>query len=545
VEIGDGDLVRLARAGDAAAFRLLVERHRMMALARAAWLCTHHDDVDDIVQESFLQAFVALDRLRDPDRFGAWLAGIVRNVHRAATRRPPVMLLAEWPEDLHPASADGLPSADDLDRAEALRAAVADLPDAQRRAVELYYYADLPAAQIAGSPAAAKTRLHKARRRLREHIAAHRPDLIPVTVRRRPMTTVRIAHAEPHLDTRLDGSIAIRHILVVLADDQRHRAMGLWLRTREGMQLWHVLDRPARAGEAPEPSGPQPQPEVPGREFTAEDLAVSLLGAAGGAVTGVDLEELGPNVLAARIGVASPAGTKQVTAPPGSALALAATLDAPVRVADALMDRLAVPVAGDDLLGPFVRRAPARPGGSCYGPRNLAFADGLDGWIVGGSSRAEVTGSHWDDYAVATTDGTATLSAAVPEPFGDVFLGQEFLADDYRGATLTLRAEVRGENVANHAELSLGIVTKAEDPGGDRKAPAADGHAAPAFRPAAARRTRRAMQRHGQTITGSQDWTCYEVTAQIPGDAEHLGFELSLIGPGRVALRHVELTRTG
>jgi DNA-directed RNA polymerase specialized sigma24 family protein len=63
------------------------------------------------------------------------------------------MLLAEWPEGLHPVSAHGLPSADDLDRAEALRAAVAGLPDGQRRAVELYYYADLPAGQIARSPA--------------------------------------------------------------------------------------------------------------------------------------------------------------------------------------------------------------------------------------------------------------------------------------------------------------------------------------------------------------------------------------------------------
>ena len=79
----------------------------------------------------------------------------------------------------------GLPSADDLDRAEALRAAVADLPDGQRRAVELYYYAGLPAGQIAGSPGAAKASLHKARRRLRAHITAHRPDLIPVTSRDR------------------------------------------------------------------------------------------------------------------------------------------------------------------------------------------------------------------------------------------------------------------------------------------------------------------------------------------------------------------------
>ena len=66
-------------------------------------------EAEDIVQEAFLQAFAGLGRLRDPDRFGAWLAGIVRNISRAAARQTRLMLLADWPEDLHPASARGLP----------------------------------------------------------------------------------------------------------------------------------------------------------------------------------------------------------------------------------------------------------------------------------------------------------------------------------------------------------------------------------------------------------------------------------------------------
>jgi hypothetical protein len=59
-------------------------------------------------------------------------------------------------------------------------------------------------------------------------------------------------------------------------------------------------------------------------------------------VTGVDIDELGPGVLAAQVGGTSPAGTQHVTADPGSALALAAALEVHVRVADTMMDRLAV-----------------------------------------------------------------------------------------------------------------------------------------------------------------------------------------------------------
>ncbi|HEY4850739.1 MAG TPA: bifunctional nuclease domain-containing protein, partial [Streptosporangiaceae bacterium] len=336
MDVSDGDLVGLARDGDAAAFRLLVERYRPLARARAARLCSRSDDVDDIVQESFLQAFVALDRLRDPDRFGAWLSGIVVNVHRAMARRTPPTLLADWPEQLHPHSADGLPSADDLDRSEVLRQAVAELPAGQRRAVAMFYYADLPAGQISDSPGAAKSSLHKARRRLRDYITAHRPDLIPAASRRNIMTPVRIAHAEARPGIMGDNDfIYVDHVLVVLADDVSGRALPIWLRAFDGQSVRVLLDRPAGY------TGPAVVPE---------ELTDRLLRAAGVTVTAVDIDELGPEVAAARIELGTPTGTRHVTARLSDGLALAAAAGAPVRVADPVMDRLAVPVGGDDLL---------------------------------------------------------------------------------------------------------------------------------------------------------------------------------------------------
>jgi RNA polymerase sigma-70 factor (ECF subfamily) len=149
-----------------------------MARARAARLCPQPDDADDAVQDAFLQALLALDRLRDPDRFAGWLGGIVANVCRAQRRRAPLTLLGDWPENLHPASDGSLRSAEDLDRADVLSRAVAGLPPGQRHAVTLFYYADQPAGQVAATPGAAKASLHKARRRLREYITAHRPDLV-------------------------------------------------------------------------------------------------------------------------------------------------------------------------------------------------------------------------------------------------------------------------------------------------------------------------------------------------------------------------------
>src|SRR5216683_2453686 len=146
MDITDGDLVALARDGDPAAFRLLVEGHLPMARARAARLCPQPDDADDAVQDAFLQAFIALDRLRDPGRFAGWLGGIVANVCRAQRRRAPLTLVGDWAED--------------LDRADALGRAVVGLPPGQRQAVTLFYYADQPAGQIASTPGAARASLH-------------------------------------------------------------------------------------------------------------------------------------------------------------------------------------------------------------------------------------------------------------------------------------------------------------------------------------------------------------------------------------------------
>jgi RNA polymerase sigma-70 factor, ECF subfamily len=247
VELPDGELARLAQAGEPAAFRLLVERHLPMARARAARLYPDPNDVDDVVQESFLQAFLGLHRLRDPERFAGWLGGIVVNVCRAARRRAPLTFLADWPEQVHPVSADGVPSADDLDRAQALRRAVAELPAGQRQAVTLYYYADLPVDQIGDSAGAAKASLHKARRRLREHITAHCPDLIPAAPRRTVMTAVRIAHVHPRPGDLGDGRFAVSEFLIVLADDAGHRAVPLWLSASDGASLWRLSPN---AGEA-------------------------------------------------------------------------------------------------------------------------------------------------------------------------------------------------------------------------------------------------------------------------------------------------------
>ncbi|CAN5642814.1 hypothetical protein BH23CHL7_BH23CHL7_01110 [soil metagenome] len=83
----ESSLVERARAGDADAFDRLV-RERIDAVYRTALaIMGNPADARDATQEAFIAAWRALPRLRDTDRFDAWLGRICVNACRMAKRR--------------------------------------------------------------------------------------------------------------------------------------------------------------------------------------------------------------------------------------------------------------------------------------------------------------------------------------------------------------------------------------------------------------------------------------------------------------------------
>ena len=78
--LSDTELARAAQSGDAASLGILLERHRAPLYALALRFLGHSPDAQDAVQDAFLIALRALDRLREPEAVGGWLRGILRNV---------------------------------------------------------------------------------------------------------------------------------------------------------------------------------------------------------------------------------------------------------------------------------------------------------------------------------------------------------------------------------------------------------------------------------------------------------------------------------
>jgi hypothetical protein len=366
------------------------------------------------------------------------------------------------------------------------------------------------------------------------------------------MTDVRIAHAEPRPGRLPDGTFAVGQILVVLADDPGRRAMAVWLTIPDGDSLWRLLDPP-----------PAPQAETPGAGDLHEETANRLLHAAGAVVTAVEIDvrqtDTGGTGAAgtgepdledatARIELASTAGIRFIPALPGYALALAVVAGAQVRVASDVLDRLGRPAGGDDVARLFLPAAANRPASLRAGkrwrfePRNLSFGDGLEWWDLDGSFLRRAEPSHLQDYTAQARDGSAVLSSAVQRPGGSARLEQTIFADDYRGATLTLRGDLRAEGPAledTAGEDTAGEDTAGEDTAGQESATRAGlflrVHTGGPLQPPDRDPLYRAP-------AAGPDWARPEVTATIPASANVITFGIFLSGPGRIWLRGIELT---
>src|SRR5688572_19966054 len=88
VPVDDAVLVEQARRGDDRAFATLYRRHARY-VAGVGYRITGNDaELDDILQEAFTDAACALDDLREPSGFRAWLVMIVvRRVHKRLAKR--------------------------------------------------------------------------------------------------------------------------------------------------------------------------------------------------------------------------------------------------------------------------------------------------------------------------------------------------------------------------------------------------------------------------------------------------------------------------
>jgi len=180
------------RERDRALEQLIVrDGARLLAFARRS--CGDGSDAEDIVQETLVRAVRSWHQLADPLHARAWLYAIARRVcqrlHRRRAGEPrrlePLAELLPRPRATVPdlvAAAPDDPHRDRLrsEARELVERAVARLPDRFRQALVLADVAELTVAEIAAvtgvAEATVKTRLHRARLKLRAALAEGLPQ---------------------------------------------------------------------------------------------------------------------------------------------------------------------------------------------------------------------------------------------------------------------------------------------------------------------------------------------------------------------------------
>ena len=177
-------VVRRAAAGDAEAFRQLFVRHRSDVARLVYRMLNAPADLDDVVQEVFVQVFRSLKDFRGQSKLSTWLHRVTVNVvlmHRRSARSRPV-LTEEVPNELVADDGQTLPD-EDAERRERMRAfqrLLARLADKKRVVFVLHELEGMSPAEIAEVVDApvltVRTRLFYARREL-EAMLADEPSL--------------------------------------------------------------------------------------------------------------------------------------------------------------------------------------------------------------------------------------------------------------------------------------------------------------------------------------------------------------------------------
>jgi len=172
----DAQLIADWKAGDQRAASELVQRHAP-ALARFAASCGAREDIDELVQDTFVRAFGSLDGFRGESSFRTWLFTIERRLlmdrRRSERRRPPGLEIGEGDAATEFDALDHLVADEAQSR---VRKAIEHLTPTQRevfvlRVTEGMSYKEIASA-VSTTEGAARVHYHNAMRAIKEFLDA-------------------------------------------------------------------------------------------------------------------------------------------------------------------------------------------------------------------------------------------------------------------------------------------------------------------------------------------------------------------------------------
>lgn len=143
------DTFRAAIHGDRDAFEMIIRTQSRALFAIAYGVLQNREEAEDVVQDTLVKAWKTRWRVRDPEKFPAWLGTIARHrAHDVARRRRGVPFPVEAAEPTEHPFEEAAQASKEKAMSEQVRAALATLPELHRAALTLRYFEAMDYAAI-------------------------------------------------------------------------------------------------------------------------------------------------------------------------------------------------------------------------------------------------------------------------------------------------------------------------------------------------------------------------------------------------------------
>jgi RNA polymerase sigma-70 factor, ECF subfamily len=141
MDVSEREQYRAAIHGDREAFEMIIRTHSRTLFAIAYAVLQNREEAEDVVQDALVKAWKTCWRVRDPEKFPAWLATIARHRARDIFRKRRTVPLSATIEEATEPSSTAEPNGSELDQQ--LRSALAALPELHRAALTLRYFEEM------------------------------------------------------------------------------------------------------------------------------------------------------------------------------------------------------------------------------------------------------------------------------------------------------------------------------------------------------------------------------------------------------------------
>ncbi len=175
--LNDETLVMLTLAGEQSAYEVLVKRYQKVVIA-SAFSVTHNAFLaEDSAQDAFVNAWIKLDTLNEPERFAAWVCRIAKNCGINMLRQYRGFLSIDTVENYDIADEASVDyNYEKTEENAELHKSISRLPEKVKNIIKLHYFEGLSVVEIADklriSQGTVKSGLHDGRKKIRKELCA-------------------------------------------------------------------------------------------------------------------------------------------------------------------------------------------------------------------------------------------------------------------------------------------------------------------------------------------------------------------------------------